>query len=173
MPAGGGVRDATGKASFDAYVPFLMPNNIPLQWRDASGKPQTVLNLGVNGSVYLTGSPNSSTILFQPRSGATIFQMTPGGSTSFADLAVGLPGHGLKVAEGTDAKQGIAKLRNGIVVVADRAVTTNSRISLTLQDCASCGTLYLSTRVIGESFTVKSTNSADASTVFYEIFEPY
>ena len=82
-------------------------------------------------------------------------------------------GTGLKVAEGTNAKQGTAVLVAGVKTVANTAVTANSRIFLTSQvDGGSPGFLRVSARVAGTSFTITSSNVADTSTVAYLINEP-
>lgn len=86
---------------------------------------------------------------------------------------VNLAGTGLKVAEGSNAKQGTAVLVAGTVTVANTAVTANSRILLTTQNPGgTAGFLVVSARVAGTSFTILSSSAADTSTVAYEIFEP-
>ena len=82
-------------------------------------------------------------------------------------------GQGLKVAEGANAKQGLATLVAGTVTVATTAVTANSRILLTVQTVAGTqGTVTVTARTAGTSFTITSTNAADTSTVAWEIIEP-
>lgn len=88
------------------------------------------------------------------------------------DLDVVTAGRGLKVAEGSNAKQGTAVLVAGASVVANTSVTATSRIFLTSQvDGGTPGFLRVSTRSAGVSFTITSSNAADTSTVAYEIFE--
>jgi hypothetical protein len=89
-------------------------------------------------------------------------------------LDVTVAGQGLAVAEGTNCKQGTATL-NGTtaVVVANTAVTANSRIFLTNQTgTGTVGSPYVSGRVAGTSFSIKSTVAGDTSLVAYQIFEP-
>lgn len=82
-------------------------------------------------------------------------------------------GQGLKVAEGANAKQGVASLTAGTATVATTAVTANSRILLTVQSVAGTqGTVTVTARTAGTSFTITSTNVADTSTVAWEIIEP-
>jgi hypothetical protein len=82
-------------------------------------------------------------------------------------------GFGLSVAEGSNAKQGVATLVAGTVTVANTSVTANSRIMLTTQTPGgTAGFLVVSARVAGTSFTILSSNAADTSVVAYEIFEP-
>jgi hypothetical protein len=84
------------------------------------------------------------------------------------------PGYGLEIPEGTNAKQGTATL-NGTtdVVISTTTVTANSRIFLTIQvPGGTVGSPYVSARSAGVSFSVKSTNASDTSTVAYFITEP-
>lgn len=83
-------------------------------------------------------------------------------------------GKGFQVKEGSNAKMGTATL-NGTtaVVVSNTSVTATSRIFVTTN--ASGGTVgvpYVDTRSAGTSFSLKSTNAADTSTVAWVIFEP-
>jgi hypothetical protein len=54
-------------------------------------------------------------------------------SLTLADFRIATIGKGLRVIEGTNAKQGIATLAAGTVTVANTSVTANSRIFLTAQ----------------------------------------
>ena len=82
-------------------------------------------------------------------------------------------GQGLKVAEGSNAKQGTAGLTACFVTVANTSVTSGSRIFLTCQaPGGAAGALYVYTRAAGTSFTVHSTSGTDTSTFAYEIVEP-
>lgn len=88
-------------------------------------------------------------------------------------VAVLTAGNGLRVAEGSNAKQGTATLVAGTVTVANTSVTANSRIFLTSQvDGGTPGFLRVSARTAGTSFTITSGSATDTSTVAYEIFEP-
>lgn len=89
------------------------------------------------------------------------------------NFMVGTAGKGLRVKEGSNAKQGVATLVAGSVVVANTSVTANSRIFLTSQaDGGTPGWLRVSTRSAGVSFTITSSSGTDTSTVAYQIFEP-
>lgn len=94
------------------------------------------------------------------------------GFNSSGNVDVTGAGSGLKVAEGANAKQGIATLAAGTKVVANTSVTANSRIMLTAQDNNTTGALRVSARAAGASFTITSSNAADSGVVAYEIFEP-
>lgn len=90
------------------------------------------------------------------------------------DFLVNVAGKGLRVKEGSNAKMGTATL-TGIttVTVANTSVTATSRIFLTIQAPAgTVGTPYVFTRTAGTSFGIRSTNSADTSTVAWMIVEP-
>ena len=96
-----------------------------------------------------------------------------GGVTAAGPLDLQSAGQGLQVKEGANAKQGVATLVAGTVVVADTSVTANSRILLTTQaPGGTAGFLVVSARTAGTSFTILSSNVADTSVVAYEIFEP-
>lgn len=89
------------------------------------------------------------------------------------DVSVSTAGKGLKVAEGSNAKQGIATLVGGTVVVSNTSVTSNSRIFLTIQSPGgTLGSVYIAARTAGTSFTISSTSVIDTSVVAYQIFEP-
>lgn len=82
-------------------------------------------------------------------------------------------GTGLRIAEGSNAKQGVATLVAGAVTVSNTSVTANSRIFLTSQsDGGTPGFLRVSARTPGTSFTITSSSGADTSVVAYQIFEP-
>ena len=89
------------------------------------------------------------------------------------NLALPVAGAGLRVKEGSNAKQGVATLVAGSVVVSNTSVTANSRIFLTSQsDGGAPGFLRVSARTAGTSFTITSSSGTDTSVVAYEIFEP-
>jgi hypothetical protein len=89
-----------------------------------------------------------------------------------ADWGVKTVGKGLRVAEGSNAKQGVATLVAGSVVVGNTSVTANSRIFLSRS--TSGGTLgHLSYTIsAGTSFTITSSSGSDTSVINYQIFEP-
>lgn len=82
-------------------------------------------------------------------------------------------GFGLRIAEGSNAKQGTAVLVGGTVTVSNTSVTANSRIFLTSQvDGGTPDSVRISARSAGTSFTITSKSGTDTSTIAYEIFEP-
>ena len=84
-------------------------------------------------------------------------------------------GAGLTVKENAgNAKMGTATL-NGVtpVVIANTAVTSNSRIMMTIQaPGGTVGSCYVYARTAGASFSIASTGAADTSTVAYMMVEP-
>ncbi len=103
-------------------------------------------------------------------------------STAAGDiLAIGVglqiltPGKGLDVAEGTDARSGVATLVGGTVVVNTTAVTGSSRIQLTAQNLGTIAlpaALAVSARSGGTSFTILSADPTDTSDVAWFIINP-
>ncbi len=75
----------------------------------------------------------------------------------------------INIATGSNASVGTATLSSGTVTVSTTAVTASSIILLTLQNCSTCGTPYISAKVASTSFTITSSNGADASIVGYQI----
>jgi hypothetical protein len=90
------------------------------------------------------------------------------------DIKAGVVGKGYYVKEGSNATMGTGTLSGGTLVVNTTKVTANSRIFLTDQGgtITNLGSLYISARSVGTSFTVSSTNVLDASDFAWIIFEP-
>lgn len=70
------------------------------------------------------------------------------------------------------ARYGTATLVSGSAVVADTAITANSRIFLTSQVAGVTGSLRVNARTPGTSFTIASSSGSDAGVVAYSIYEP-
>lgn len=142
---------------------------------DSLGSSQGVAQV-VIGPVNNTVAPLTTALLeVQGQISTTGFNKVSAGGdleSIFGNVHVIAAGSGLRVAEGTNAKQGIATLAAGTKLVANTSVTANSRIFLTAQDNNSTGALRVSARVAGTSFTITSSNAADTGVVAYEIFEP-
>ena len=89
------------------------------------------------------------------------------------DIAVTAAGSGFRFKEGTNATMGVANLSGGAATVTTTAVTTASRIFLTVQNpSGTVGTPYVWDRAAGTSFTIKSTSAADNSTVAWILIGP-
>lgn len=130
-----------------------------------TGDAHTRFNIAADGSMKWGDGTNNQDA-FLARSAAGVLSLT---STS---LDVATAGRGLRVAEGSNAKQGTSVLVAGSVVVANTSVTATSRIFLTSQaDGGTPGFLRVSTRTAGTSFTITSSSGTDTSTVAWEIFE--
>lgn len=95
--------------------------------------------------------------------------------TTDSDLRVATIGKGLRLAEGTNAKAGVATLVTGTKVVTTTAVTATSRIQLTAQSLGTVtapSALCVSARTAGTSFTILASQATDTSVVYWEIIEP-
>ena len=90
-------------------------------------------------------------------------------------LRFGTNGGGIAIAEGSGATSGVATLAAGTVTVPTNKVAANSRIQLTVQ---SLGTVTdpkpvaVTARVAGTSFTIRSSDATDTSTVAWLIISP-
>lgn len=94
--------------------------------------------------------------------------------TANADVKIGTVGKGLYVKEGVNATMGTLTLNGATeVTVATTKTTASSRIFLTVQAPGGTpsGIAYISSRVAGTSFGVKSV-ALDTSTVAWMIVEP-
>ena len=130
-------------------------------------------NQSVAGNLTVAGT-------IQSTAGAFPSISTNGGMSASFYASSGTPkaydavaaGGGMAVAEGSNAKQGVATLVAGTVTVANTSITATSRIFLTTQTPGGTpGWLQVSARVVGTSFTILSSNALDTSVVAYEIFE--
>lgn len=93
--------------------------------------------------------------------------------TTGGNLALQTTGAGLHVKEGTNCKQGVATMVGGTVTVSNTSVTANSRIFLTPQNTSGgAGSVSVTGRTAGTSFTIGSTNVSDTRDVAYFITEP-
>lgn len=91
------------------------------------------------------------------------------------DLAIGVAGKGLRVKEGSNAKQGTATLVGGTVTVANTSVTANSRIFLTVQSLGTVAApkaVAVTGRTPATSFVITSADATDTSVVAFFIMEP-
>jgi len=127
-------------------------------------------------ALRITGSNISGTVqvndilLEDPADGSALTVST---LTASGNISTSVAGSGLRVKEGSNAKQGVATLTAGSAVVANTSITASSRIQLTSNaDGGTPGFLRVSARSAGVSFTITSSSGTDTSTVAYEIFEP-
>ena len=120
----------------------------------------------INGSTYAPGDTTLSA--GTSPTGRGVINLYSG------QVVLGVIGQGISIAEGANAKQGIATLVAGTVTLSNTSVTANSRIFLTIQDPngGTPGYVWISTRTPGTDFTIQSSSILDTSIVAYEIFEP-
>ncbi len=134
-----------------------------------------IINGGTNNAILFTSDGAEGQQYTSDSTGTASNWVVYNGKTFIpANLDIAVAGQGLRVAEGSNAKQGTLTL-NGVtaVVVSNTSVTANSRIFLTIQlGAGTIGSPYVSARSAGTSFSVKSTIAGDTSTCAYEIFEP-
>jgi hypothetical protein len=131
------------------------------------------IELDANGTIRLgSGAAPTDTILSRTANGT--FGAPNLTLSGVNGLDISAAGAGLKVAEGANAKQGLATLVAGTKTVANTSVTANSRISLTGQNDngGTPGFLRVTAITAATSFVITSSNVADTSIVFFEIWEP-
>ncbi len=79
-------------------------------------------------------------------------------------------GHGIAIAEGSNAKEGVSTLSSGTVTVSNTSVTSTSRIYCFAQDANTVGTLHV-VKTPGTGFVITSSNSGDHGVVAWLINE--
>jgi hypothetical protein len=88
------------------------------------------------------------------------------------DLVMALAGSRLLLKEGANAMQGVNTLVLGTLTIPNTLVTANTRIMHSVQEgIAPLGSIYVSARVPGVSFTLTSTGGSDC-TVAWQLWEP-
>ncbi len=123
-------------------------------------------SLSANGGA-ITGALTISGAL-APSGGMTGTITSTGG-----DYIIATAGNGLNIKGGTNSKFGTI-VATGVTeaIIATTAVTANSQIFLTPQVFGgSMGVHYISSLNAGASFGIKSTNTADTSTLAWLIIE--
>lgn len=89
------------------------------------------------------------------------------------DFALSTAGKGYRIKTGSNAKAGFQTLVAGSGVVATTAVGSSSLIFVTDNTNAGVvGSVSVSARTAGSSFTITSTNISDTSSVAWIIFDP-
>ena len=132
-----------------------------------------LINIGADVNLYRASADNLTTddyfVMANGQSNGSFSMFGNAVNT----LKVGTAGGGLAVAEGSNARMGVAVLIGGTKVVSNTSVTANTRIFLTSQvDGGVPGFLRVSARTAATSFTILSSNVADTSTVGYLLVEP-
>lgn len=180
--AGLGIAQWTGTAS---------ANNLVL----GTGYSTTSPTLTISGATSTGTDVAPGTLTISPPSGTG--NAATGGSIGFAtpdagasgttpqtrttkvtiskvgNLVLTTAGQGLQLKEGSNARMGTAVLVGGSVTVANTSVTANSRIFVTSNaDGGTPGSLRISARSAGTSFTITSSSGTDTSTVAWVMVEP-
>lgn len=134
-------------------------------------------NVGYIGATRISNNSNSTLNLYSLVGGAETNIASFGSSITFnrnatvnqmqltGNLILAQVGNKISIATGSNASIGTATLSSGTVTVSTTAVTASSLIFLTLQNCSSCGTQYISAKTASTSFVISSTNILDGSIV--------
>lgn len=129
-------------------------------------------NLIVNPKVLGTGKLRVLGNIQADSISATSTLTTAATSTIATDFALSGSNRNYFVKVGTNNSTGTTTLSSGTATVNNTLVRADSLISLTLQNCSTCGSLSVGTKTVGTSFVINSTNVLDASDVYYEIKQP-
>jgi len=135
------------------------------------GGSTPVNSQGMQRGVYLGNATTEPSVA--ALNGSFIWNFA--GKTKFSgSVALPFVGSGIEIKEGTNATMGLSTLSAGTVTVSTTKVTANSRIQCTTNGgtLTNVGTVYISARTAGTSFTISSLNLLDSSDVAWVIFEP-
>lgn len=103
---------------------------------------------------------------------ATSTLTTAATSTIATDFALSGSNRNYFIKVGANNSTGTTTLSSGTATVNNTLVRADSLISLTLQNCSTCGSLSVGTKTVGTSFVINSTNGSDASVVYWSIKQP-
>ncbi len=171
-------NDSSGSAAFSVTNPAAADFNIAVLGDtqtvgDVSPSSVAIQNYGNEWWFISLGSSQPITFADGFNDTDRWFELSSTETRSYVDISVETVGTGLKVAEGSNAKQGVATLVAGTVTVANTSVTANSRIFLTHQNnSGTVGFVTVSARNVGTDFTITSSSATDTSDIAWEIFEP-
>jgi hypothetical protein len=142
-------------------------------------QPRVILDTTALGAIrFRMGPGNAAPDINIARSAAGALIITVASAANLvslatADLDIATIGRGLQIAEGSNARMGVATLVAGTVTVANTTITGVTRIIYSVQSAGGTqGFLRIASRTIGTNFTITSTNAADTSTVAWVLFEP-
>jgi hypothetical protein len=178
------ARDIVNVLDFGADPAGVLDSTLDFTDAGSTTVPGTPIEVNITSGTYLLNSnPNpTGMVVWVLHAGAvltgmgvlpgTVIKLAPDMLSTTSNVDITMSGSGLRVAEGTNAKQGYAPLTAGTVTVNNTTITMNSRIFLTAQDNNTMGALRVSSRVAGTSFTITSSLTTDSGYVAYEIFEP-
>lgn len=139
-------------------------------------RPLTVKNALAASKVIVSiiGATSQSGNLLEfrnPADSATLASVDSNANFTIASLTLGTAGNKINITTGTNASAGTGTLTAGTVTISTTAVTASSLIFLTdtASSITNVGTLTVSAKVAGTSFTVTSTLALDTSTFNYWI----
>jgi hypothetical protein len=174
----GGVNIGTPTGEFgDCY--FQTINRSPRTGTNTGGQAinynaqQGTGNASTGNANHIFNCPTATTSGTTVQSEVARLTISEASTTLTNDLKLSTAGNGLYVKEGTNATLGRSTLVAGTVVVSTTKVTASSEIFVTIQSAAgTLGTVYISARTAGTSFTITSTSALDTSIVAWFIVEP-
>lgn len=103
---------------------------------------------------------------------AAAYILATGDIGATGNISITTAGKGLKIKEGANAKMGLSTLVAGVVVVSNTSVDSSSRIFLTPQNSSgTVGSVRITSKVAGTSFTITSSSLTDTSTIAWQIIE--
>lgn len=128
-----------------------------------TGTGSLVGDIAVIAKTNTTGSGNVLSIIANSGTALNIVGTTTGFSIKFGSGKI-------QITETVNSPLGTATLVNGIIVVANKAITASSRVFLSNANASGTpGIVYVSAKSAGISFTITSTSNTDASTINYLI----
>ena len=164
--------------SFTAFAPAPVTvqgaGSAPLLGAGTTGDAFNRVELDADGRIRF-GSGAGATDVSLFRAAANVLQTASQVNLSGGSLDIQSAGQGVKIATGANAKMGTGTLAAGTVTIANTSVTAVSLIFISdtgAGGAASLGSLSVSGRVAGTSFTVTSSLVTDTSTFHYLIIEP-
>lgn len=146
------VRSSSGSAGFSTAV----TNDTFDRWRVLSG-----------GAMEF-GSGAAARDVGVSRGAANRLDVTT------ASLRIATVGRGLQIAEGANARMGVATLVAGTVTVANTSVTATTRIVLTVQSLGTVTSpkaVAVTAKTNGTSFVITSADATDTSVVLWLLLE--
>jgi hypothetical protein len=149
------------------FVGVFTPTGKPTLWA-GSGEELRIPSLGFRyGAAVAFGTLDDNVVRLMTNGTERVRVDTTGDLlVKDGDLVLGAAGKGLKIKEGVNGTMGVVTLANGTATVKSTRVSAETRIFLTVESPGGkVGTPYVSQRVAGQSFSIKSTSVGDASTV--------
>jgi len=128
------------------------------------GDPDAILVNGFYASVDPGGLGPTGVAGFSIGVGLGSGTFDPYGAFDTLGLSLLKSGMGVSIKEGSNATSGTATLSGGTVTVSNTTVTATSRFNVTSRGGTNIGNYWV-TVIAGTSFTINSSNGADANTV--------